>query len=165
MLADERQWFEIYNFIEFAVSSEPTYATDHARHDMLEGFNDVLAEENAGYRFLQGVLAPITNHEELAAINDAANVPDGRFEGARIHIATAVEQLSKRPDPDYRNAIKESISAVESVVRVVAEDPAGGIKNALDSLNARTPIHPALRTGNTLASYRKPAIRFSSRTL
>ncbi|MFA6091302.1 MAG: hypothetical protein WC774_06035, partial [Candidatus Gracilibacteria bacterium] len=41
------------------------------------------------------------------------------FSGAREHIKTALKMLSDRENPDYRNSIKESISAVEAIVNLI----------------------------------------------
>lgn len=37
------------------------------------------------------------------------------------HISTALSLLSQKPEPDYRNSIKESISAVECICRKITK--------------------------------------------
>ena len=78
-------------------------------------------------------LSPITSEEELEAIESAAQLPDP-FHGASEHIAQAVTLLSNRSTPDFRNAIKESISAVESAVRVAVGDEGVDIDKGLEKL-------------------------------
>ena len=55
--------------------------------------------------------------------------------------------MSKKPDPDYRNSIKESISAVEATVKIIAGEKAGGLSDALKILDEQVPMHGALREG------------------
>ena len=56
------------------------------------------------------------------------------FHGASQHITQAVALLSDRSMSDFRNAIKESISAVESAVQAAAGDPKVDIEKGLQKL-------------------------------
>ena len=68
--------------------------------------------------------------------------------GPRTNLATALELLGKRPTPDYRNACKEAISAVESAAKLISGDRASkGIKEPLQKLAEKVPIHGALLAG------------------
>src|ERR1700693_5195044 len=60
------------------------------------------------------MLLPITNEHELAEITMA--IESLPFADARTHIETAAQLLAARPEPDHRNSIKESVSAVESLL-------------------------------------------------
>ena len=86
--------------------------------------NAILSREGAAYRFIGGVIAPITNEEELAEVEDALQ-RTGPFDVASQHIKQAVDHLSDRSNPDARNVIKEAISAVESAVKVRFRRPKG----------------------------------------
>ena len=55
--------------------------------------------------------------------------------------------LGQKPTPDYRNSIKEAISAVESAVKCIAGSAGGGLDSALRRLDKRTAIHQALKAG------------------
>ena len=66
--------------------------------------------------------------------------------GFRTHLKTALHLLGKRPAPDYRNAVKESISAVESVAKQLSKNESQGLAGALDELGKRGPIHGALKS-------------------
>jgi hypothetical protein len=62
------------------------------------------------------------------------------------HLATALNYLSDRTAPDYRNSIKESVSAVESLCNLIT----GGkesLGEALKKVETAVPIHPALKKG------------------
>ncbi len=70
-----------------------------------------------------------------------------RFEGAAEHIRTAIWLYSNRQSPDYRNSIKESISAVESVVKLVAGSETAKLGDALKVLEKKHSLHPSLKEG------------------
>lgn len=76
--------------------------------------NEVLKHNMSGFRFIGGLLAPITNDQEIVSIEQVLNVAES-LAPVNLHLKTALDRLSDKPDPDYRNSVKESISAVESV--------------------------------------------------
>ena len=106
------KWYEVYDFLEFIVS-----AHEASRLGLAESFNVVLERELSGYRFAAGYLVNVTNQEEIEMIEEAAR--DSKFAGVSAHIDRALELYADRENPDFRNSIKESISAVESIARVV----------------------------------------------
>jgi hypothetical protein len=59
----------------------------------------------------------------------------------------ALQLLSDRKAPDYRNSIKESILAVESMARVVAENEKATLADALKALEKSKKLHTALKDG------------------
>jgi hypothetical protein len=76
-----------------------------------------------------------------------AALQDSRFAGPASHVQRALELLSNRDNPDYRNSIKESISAVESMARIVAESPKATLADALKALEKGGKLHSALKDG------------------
>ena len=56
-------------------------------------------------------------------------------------------KLSDRLTPDYRNSIKESISALESIAKVISKNPKDSLGAALDKIKGKLKIHPALERG------------------
>lgn len=79
-------------------------------------FNAVFEKEYVGYRFINGSISPISDEQEVTAIEDAlAN----KYEPVREHIAKANLLLADRENPDYENSIKESISAVEAICEII----------------------------------------------
>jgi hypothetical protein len=65
-----------------------------------------LEREKSGYRILQGQFVAITDKVELSTVSEAANL-GSNFSGAREHIRSAIALFSKKPQPDYRNSIKD----------------------------------------------------------
>jgi hypothetical protein len=57
----------------------------------------------------------------------------------------ALTHLSNRQSPDYRNSIKESISAVESLCCIIAKDDKATLSGALKAIGKTTELHPALK--------------------
>ncbi|KWN14372.1 hypothetical protein WT83_18165 [Burkholderia territorii] len=145
---DSMEWHEVYNFIEFLVDNANRIlrSLSGPSTQLMEAFNSVLERERSGYRFVAGVLSPITNREELEAVEDAVR-STGRvaLAGANEHLRTALALLGQKPEPDYRNATKEAISAIESVTKILGESSAQGLSGALADLNKKVEIHPSLR--------------------
>jgi hypothetical protein len=55
--------------------------------------------------------------------------------------------FSDRKTPDYRNSIKESISAVEALCVIITGDQSATVGKALAEIEKKYSIHKALRTG------------------
>src|ERR1700733_716108 len=70
----------------------------------------------------------------------------GRFKPVSGHLKNALEKLSDQTSPDYRNSIKESISAVEAMCQIIT-----GTKSSLGQAVKKledngVDIHPAFDT-------------------
>jgi len=154
------KWYETYDFLEFMVQNhtamtEISYGPySHISHHKIDTtslilkVNWVLERERSGYRFIQGTLSPITDPVELQEVDNAINASQKfGLTGAREHLRTANELLGKKPDPDYRNSIKESISAVESVARQITGRNIKDLSSALEELKVKTNMHAALCAG------------------
>ncbi len=134
------QWHEVYDFLEFIVSER-----EDSTPRLAELLNAILERELSGYRFVTGHLADVTSREELAMIEEAAR--DSRFPGVSTHIDRALELYADRENPDYRNSIKESISAVESMARLVSGNEKASLGDALKTIEKNGHLHPALKEG------------------
>ena len=153
----EAEWYQIYDLVEYVVKyidniKGPLARSSYGHYEnefnnFVQEVNSILARELSGYRFVGEVLAPITDPVEVAAIERAANeMLVGGLSGAATHIRTALSMLGRKPSPDYRNSIKESVSAVESAANLTAGTDEGGVARAIEVLAAKSEIHPALRT-------------------
>ena len=155
----ELDWFAAYDLTEFIVHNHRTMTTiQHSGYPdfmhqvdvqrLIQLVNYVLEQELSGYRFIQEILTPISNKEEVEAIEaSAAAAQNSGLRGAHHHIQSALELFGKKPTPDYRNAIKEAISAVESVAKQISEKDSATLDPALKKLSEKTDIHAALRSG------------------
>jgi hypothetical protein len=146
-------WAGVYDIVEFLVGNvdsilnprrERYYGSEYT--PFLNDINTVLERELSGYRFIRGVLSPVTDPVEVSAIDAAAShLSAGGLAAPSQHIRAALELLGKRPTPDYRNSVKESISAVEAVVSQIAGTGPGGVAKAIETVAAKVEVHPALR--------------------
>jgi hypothetical protein len=103
------EWNEVYDFIEFVARYHP----DDYQGGFAKECNRVLEKELSAYRFAKEILVPITSDQELRAVQKALELTDA-LKPVRVHISTAVKFFADRKAPDYRNSVKESISAVEA---------------------------------------------------
>jgi AbiJ N-terminal domain 4 len=138
------EWYEFYNFVEFVTGLLAGMASSQS--NIYTQFNQVLQDEGSPYRFVNKVLTPITDPIEIQAVRDAVSVTD-RFAGAREHLTKALELLGNRPEPDFRNTIKEAISAVESTLKVITGHEHADLAEALREFAKTHPIHGALFKG------------------
>lgn len=152
-------WENLYPSIEKVIMEAPynevldllwyicywlSVATNKCFNIFQKRFNDLFEKEYVGYRFITGKIVPITDKIEMQEIEKAVQTP---FEGARAQLQKALGFLSDREHPDYKNCVKESISAVESVCKVLANDPKAELGKALKSLIANgMNIHGSLKS-------------------
>lgn len=68
-----------------------------------------------GYRIVENQVVPITDSIELETITTAID----EHGAVTIHLQEALNLYAKRPTPDYRNSVKESITAVEALCREI----------------------------------------------
>lgn len=110
-------------------------------HKEIKGFIDYINHEferhSYAYRIVGDSIVEITSREECEAIKESiCQSPDT----VARHLSNALAALAKRPDGDYTNSIKESISAVEAMCRqLTGENTLGKALNALDSKGIAIP--------------------------
>lgn len=139
------EWFEVLDLAEAFVrllTSSGSWSSEDFAKSAAEGFNRIFESDLVGFRFFGVTLVPIENEIEISSINqglkDSEIVP-----GSNKHLNRALELLSDRKNPDYANSIKESISAVESLLKQLTG--IGTLGKALDSLNKTgLAVHPSL---------------------
>lgn len=138
------EWFEKYNFIEFIKDNYTPQHYDNTTERFIEYCNNVFERELSGYRFVNGSLTPITSTEEIESIENALNIADN-FKPVKTHLSRALQLLSDRLNPDFRNSIKESISAVESYCCILTNDPKATLRQALKVIEKEHSLHSALK--------------------
>jgi len=133
------EWYEVYNFLQYIANNYPVKALNE---EFMEACNVVLEQELSAYRFVGGQITRITAEEEISEVEEALESP---VEGVRVHLTTALKLMSDRRSPDYRNSIKESISAVESLCKIIAKDEKATLGRALDIIEKKIGLHKALK--------------------
>jgi hypothetical protein len=139
---------EVYDLLEFVANIDSeSFSID--THEFKEFCNRIFEREFSGYRFINDKISPITNENEIEEIENAIN-QSGHFsllKGANIHLKSALEKLSDKKAPDYRNSIKESISAIESVAKAISGNAKDSLGAALDKIKGKIKLHTALERG------------------
>jgi len=134
------EWYEVYDFIEYVV-----HYFERSMPRLPEYLNTILERELSGFRFVAGKLTDIIGEQEIEMLQEV--LADTRFAGVTEHLNRSLELYSDREKPDYRNSIKESISAVESMARIVSENPKATLGDALKEIDKKGVLHPALKAG------------------
>lgn len=136
------EWNRAYDLIEFVVQH-----LGPKRDAFVELCNLALERDNAGYRIVGRCVMPIMGEVETTAIDEAMSAGHGT--PTAKHLASAADLLRDREAPDYRNSIKESISAVEAACRQVTGKSNATLGDALKWLDRQRPgmLHPALGEG------------------
>jgi len=137
----EFNWYEIYNFIEFICELNNQFNTR-----FVSECNKILKRELSGYRIIDNKIVQITSEEEIKEIKDALYKTQDKFQPVNIHLKAALEELSKKTSPVYRNSIKESISAVEALSKIVTGDPKATLGKALKIIESKHGLHKSLKS-------------------
>ncbi len=139
-------WYNVLEIIEFLCQ---VYESDANRKMQFQNnMNFVLEREKAGYRIIDGMFVPITSQTELDEVG-ATLTAKGKFSPASEQIKTALSLYSKRPEPDYRNSIKESISAIEATSKIISAKENASLTEALREIDTRHSLHDAFKQGVT----------------
>lgn len=114
------------------------------RRDNFIGFcNSILDHSNSAFRFVSGVIAPITSEVEIKEIERALREGD-KYSGVKGHLQAALGFLTEAA-PNYRNSIKESISAVETLCRHLTNDPKATLGVALKNVDNKHKLEPTIK--------------------
>ena len=140
----EMQWYEVYDLIEFVckdgnstlqpkanlhfiILNEWSFK-DYNTKEFIDACNKILEQEISAYRIVGKNVVETTSKTEIKEIEKAQQSP---IESVNEHLVRALELLSDRDRPDYRNSIKESISAVESVCKKIVNNDTDTLGQAL----------------------------------
>jgi hypothetical protein len=126
-------WHEVYTLVELIA------ARSGIKGNRLRQFAQTFMErEMAAYRFVEGRIVEITDEGEIAEIEAAI---EGSPKPVATHLKSSLAKLSDRKNPDYRNSVKEAISAVEAAAREITGDKNATLGQALKVLPKK--MHPA----------------------
>lgn len=147
------EWYKVYNFIEFISNNYEDKFERKINENFREYCNFILEQELSAFRFINGIITPITSKEEIETIKDAMQMDDD-FISVRIHLDAALSLFSDKKSPDYRNSIKESISAIESFCVLITDNPKATLGDALRKVEQDMKIHKSLKNAfNNLYGY------------
>lgn len=133
-------FYEIFDFIEF-FSTNGRFSG--IAQDFVNMCNVVLEKEMSAYRIVGGKVTKVISDIEINEIEEAIDNP---FKPVKEHLKQALDLLSDRKNPDYRNSIKESISAVESLSKLITGDEKATLGQSLKEIEKEIGVHPALKS-------------------
>lgn len=132
------EWYEVYDLLQYFAKNFPLGNSE----SFVKTANQVLKSEKAGYRFVSFEITPIYSETEIKSIEETLEKsPDP----VQIHLNEALKLLSDKKSPNYRNSIKESISAVESICKLITNNPKSTLGKCLTKIEKNVELHPALK--------------------
>lgn len=135
------EWYRVYDFLEFIMLIDEGY---YIAHWNIETLNIILERENSGYRVIGNRFVPIVDSQEINSVESVLNSSCNNIENVQFHISESLRYLSKKPSPDFRLSIKESISAVEALCRMIIWDENATLWPALSKIKQRIEIDESL---------------------
>lgn len=133
---ESKNWYDPLDLIEFSAK--------FANHEYVEIMNIVLEREKSAYRFVNGQITQITSAIEISEIEESLTSNDV-YKPITIHLNSALTLLADKHNPDYRNSIKESISAVESMCKIFSNNEKSTLGDTLNILEKKGTLHPAMK--------------------
>lgn len=136
-------WDQVYDFIEFVACN---YDDENVNERFRNTCNNVLKANLSAWHFVCKQLTKITSEVEIAEIEQAMSSP---FASVNAHLDNALRLMSDKKSPDYRNSIKDSISAVEALCRIITGDKNAKLGQALNTIErgGTIKLHGALKNG------------------
>lgn len=113
------EWFKKLDLIEEILSLNFENYNLDVVNSFIKRLNSEFERLNFGYRVVEGQIVEVTSEQEIKTIEAAI---DSNKENVRLHLNNALKLYAQRPEADYRNSIKESISAVEALSREITGD-------------------------------------------
>ncbi len=156
------EWYEVYDFIEFVANTciqqnTRFFGYQISDKEFINKCNNVLKLEISGYRFVGKRIIQITSKDEINEIEESLKRTD-KLSSINQHLVQAIALLADRKKPDYRNSIKESISAVEALCKIITKDDNATLGKALKIVKDKIGLHPALeRSFSSLYGYTSSA--------
>lgn len=129
-------WDLAFDFVEFCAS----YSVDEFK----EVCNSQLKSEFSAYRFVDDKIVEINSKEEIEEIEKAISNSD-KYKPVKTHLETALNLIANRKSPDYRNSIKESISAVESLCKIILGNKKTTLGAALNEIEKKHSLPHSLK--------------------
>lgn len=132
------RWDTVYDFLEFIVAH---FLYKEINEAFVKECKVVLESELSAYTFVGGLITQVTSKDEISEVEEALETP---FKTVNDHIGTALKLMSDKKSPDYRNSIKESISAVEAISRLIIKNKKATLGQALKEVKTKIGLHGAL---------------------
>ena len=130
------KWYHVYDLIEFIIVKTTS------QMDLSRVLNPVFRKYGVGYSIINDCITPVSNDSEIESIQSAI---DNGTDSSRNHFKRALQLMTDREQPDYRNSIKESISAIESLCKTITGNDKGTLGACLKTIEDMGYIHSAMK--------------------
>jgi len=144
------KWFEKYDLIQELCYLQESLNKHFGSKKIKfkDKINQILKMELSAYRIISDKVIQITKEEEIIEVEEAIKNTD-KYNSVNQHLKVAISLFSNKQKPDYRNSIKESISAVESICKIIARKEDATLYDALKEIETKHAIHKALKNSFT----------------
>lgn len=137
---------EVLSLVEFIANKFKYYSgRDHFGNSIYttyyDDFNKLFEEEYVGYRFVNGIIVKITNKEEIKEISKAAESP---YQSVNDHLHKAIGFIGVIKNADFKNSIKESVTALEDLCSILSKDNSV-LSETITKIFKEKNIHQALK--------------------
>lgn len=105
---------EVLKFMITTIKSRKLKDTKLLVNNFIHNINSEFSRLNYAYRIIDNLVVEVNSNIEIQTLETAIQKSS---DNVRDHLQKALEHYSERPNPDLRNSIKESISAVEAICR------------------------------------------------
>ena len=140
-----KPWFQKLDLVEYSIKyihHQDCSTRTRVSERFVKLLNFEFERLNFAYRIVNNEIVEITSEQEIKAIEKAI---ESSPQNVKMHLNSALEKLAQRPNGDYRNSIKESISAVEAFCREkTGENTLGRALSSLERNNIV--IHSQLKS-------------------
>ena len=134
------QWWQFYDICE--VLWQGLEYNKREKNSLSEEINTLLREEHLGFELRDGKVEKIGSGFIDARVEEARYLlKEPEFKGADEHFEKALKALNTRPNPDVENCIKDAVSAIESVGRIIVNDDKALLSDIIKDM-ARNKIIP-----------------------
>jgi len=149
----ENEYYVVYDIIEFFAK----FTRGRIQSDFINECNRILERELSGWRFIGTCITRITEEQEIKEIEEALAL-EKPFMPVSNHLNEALKLFSSKGSPNYANVIKESISAIEAMCKIIVKDKNAKLGQVLKILQEKINLHPALaRAYDSLFGYTSDA--------
>ena len=141
------EWYCVYDLIEFICEWHEHNSLTHKGpmvvnrptqghyifnvNEFVKECNRILEREASIWRVVGTKITRITSEKEISEVSKATCSP---INEVNRHVTRAMSLLYDRDEPDYRNSVKESISAVEAICTKIAKQKTPILSTALDAM-------------------------------
>ncbi len=119
-LINNCEWWQFYDICELTWES---LIGKRVKDNFSTQVNILFRDEQLGFELTNGKIEKVGSGFIDARIKEVRYLlKEQEFKGADKHFEKAIKALNIRPNPDVENCVKDAVSAIESVGRIIVND-------------------------------------------